>query len=273
MKQLLIRTLSGIVYSALTIGSLLLGPTYFGIVFLIIVYIIMREYLGITLGKRLPIAQSLATIAGGLLFILSYIMCSKGLAFAYLLLPLVFILLIYISLLYSKDKEAYKDFPHLINSIIYIALPFSMCNLIAFDSGTFNGHVILSMMIILWSADVGAYLFGMTFGQKNGHKLFPSISPKKSWEGYIGGLISSIAAGIIIAQLGLLDLPVVYAIILALIINIFGTFGDLVESQLKRNHGRKDSGKIMPGHGGLLDRLDGALLAFPTAIIYLLLIL
>ena len=124
-------------------------------------------------------------------------------------------------------------------------------------------------MIIIWSSDVGAYLFGMAFGQKHGHKLFPSISPKKSWEGYFGGLALSLAAGWCVGYFSMVDYPWYHCLILALLVNISSTIGDLVESQLKRNFGVKDAGSIMPGHGGLLDRFDGALLAFPVSVLYI----
>jgi phosphatidate cytidylyltransferase len=104
----------------------------------------------------------------------------------------------------------------------------------------------------------------------NNHRLFLSISPKKSWEGFFGGLILAVAGAVALRYLGLLDLSLCDAIVLGIIICIFGVVGDLVESQLKRNFGVKDSGSIMPGHGGMLDRFDGALLAFPVAIIYLI---
>ena len=153
---------------------------------------------------------------------------------------------------------------------MYIALPFALTNLIVFTpDGGFNGRVLLAVMIIIWSSDVGAYLSGMTFGQRHGHKLFPSISPKKSWEGYFGGLFLSLAAGWCVGYFSMVDYPWYHCLILALLVNISSTIGDLVESQLKRNFGVKDAGRIMPGHGGLLDRFDGALLAFPVSVLYI----
>ena len=107
------------------------------------------------------------------------------------------------------------------------------------------------------------------FGQKNGHKLFPSISPKKSWEGFFGGLFCALIFAIIIYYTGLIDIALIHTILIALIINLFGVLGDLAESQFKRNFGVKDSGSLMPGHGGLLDRFDGALLSFPVAVMYI----
>lgn len=176
--------------------------------------------------------------------------------------------LILITLLWKKEN--YTLYPYLLSSIVYIALPFTMLNLLAFDyAGRFNGVIVLALFIILWASDVGAYIFGMLFGQKNGHKLFPSISPKKSWEGYIGSLFVSAVVGFYLSKFDLLPFRFAPSIILAVIINVFATLGDLVESQLKRQFDVKDSGKIMPGHGGLLDRFDGALIAFPVAIAYI----
>ena len=126
-------------------------------------------------------------------------------------------------------------------------------------------------MIIIWSSDVGAYLSGMAFGQKHGHKLFPSISPKKTWEGYFGGLVLALAAGWCIGYFSLVDFPWYHCLALAVLINVTSTVGDLAESQLKRNFGVKDAGRIMPGHGGLLVRFDGALLAFPATVLYIVL--
>jgi phosphatidate cytidylyltransferase len=162
-------------------------------------------------------------------------------------------------------------FPFSLTALVYIALPFSLFSLVLYDkTGVYNGNLLLSMMVLLWCTDVGAYLLGSTLGQMNNHRLFLSISPKKSWEGFFGGLILAVAGAVALRYLGLLDLSLCDAIVLGIIICIFGVVGDLVESQLKRNFGVKDSGSIMPGHGGMLDRFDGALLAFPVAIIYLI---
>jgi phosphatidate cytidylyltransferase len=137
-------------------------------------------------------------------------------------------------------------------------------------NGDFNGKLLLAFFAIVWGSDVGAYLFGITLGQKYGKKLFPSISPKKSWEGYWGGLLLSLAAGYALYALNFIQYELIHVIIISLIINVTSTFGDLAESQLKRNFGVKDSGKIMPGHGGLLDRFDGALFAFPATVAYII---
>jgi phosphatidate cytidylyltransferase len=125
--------------------------------------------------------------------------------------------------------------------------------------------------VIIWGSDVGAYLFGITLGQKYGKKLFPSISPKKSWIGFWGGLFMAVALAVGLHYLGLLPFELRHCIVMSVLLNVTGVYGDLIESQWKRHYEVKDSGNIIPGHGGLLDRFDSALIAIPIGIIYLVL--
>jgi phosphatidate cytidylyltransferase len=115
-------------------------------------------------------------------------------------------------------------------------------------------------------------VFGVLFGKNGKHKLFPSISPKKSWEGFVGGVVVALLTGYVLWWVNFIPYNLIHVLAASLLIAVFGTFGDLVESMLKRSADVKDSGKIMPGHGGLLDRFDAALLAFPAVFIYLLLL-
>ena len=126
----------------------------------------------------------------------------------------------------------------------------------------------LSMYVFIWINDTGAYLSGVTLGK---HKLFPRISPKKSWEGSIGGALATTASAFAIAHL-FPFMSVAQWIGMALVVVVFGTFGDLTESMMKRHLDIKDSGRILPGHGGILDRLDSMLLAIPAVVIYLLIL-
>jgi phosphatidate cytidylyltransferase len=158
---------------------------------------------------------------------------------------------------------------------LYIALPFASLNTLCFISTpagvTYYYWYALSLFIFLWASDTGAYLFGSWLGK---HHLFPRISPKKSWEGSIGGGITAIVASQIIASF----IPFAETLSdttsrllwagLAVLTVIVGTWGDLVESVLKRRLGIKDSGNILPGHGGMLDRFDSSLLAIPAAVVY-----
>jgi phosphatidate cytidylyltransferase len=158
-------------------------------------------------------------------------------------------------------------------SQMYIALPFSLINVLAFNATNegfvaFNTLLPLSIFIFLWVNDSGAYCVGSLIGR---HKLFPRISPGKSWEGSVGGAVFVLAAAYAISyfldQQQMLSMPAWLG--LGLVVVIFGTWGDLVESLFKRTLGIKDSGNILPGHGGMLDRFDSSLLAIPAAVIYL----
>lgn len=291
MKNFIIRTLSGLAFTILVIGAILYGPVAFAVVFGTIMVIAVYEYLNITMGNSFfrdnLIAKALTIVTAISLFVNVFLISAYGLDPLYMLFIMLPLVGIFISNMYVKrfnvhrtveeDGEVrrvpngYETFPFALASIVYVALPFSLMPLVLFDkTGVYDGKLLLSMMVMLWCTDVGAYLLGSTLGQMFNHRLFPSISPKKSWEGFLGGLILSCAGAVVLRAVGLLELSLSDAIVVGIIICIFGVLGDLVESQLKRNFGVKDSGSIMPGHGGMLDRFDGALLAFPVAIIYLI---
>ena len=189
---------------------------------------------------------------------------------------LLTIVYLFIAELYTGNKNAINDWAYTMLSQMYIALPFSMINVLAFETSAFDGQIHydmllpLSIFIFLWTNDTGAYCSGSLFGK---HKLFPRISPAKSWEGSIGGGIFVIIAAIIIGYIAndgaahRLSIPGWVG--LGVVVAFFGTWGDLVESLFKRTLGVKDSGTILPGHGGMLDRFDSSLMAIPAAVIYL----
>ncbi len=291
MKNFIIRTLSGLAFTILVIGSILYGPVAFAVVFGTIMVVAVWEYLNITMGKgnlkETLLARTFTMVAAVALFVNMFLVVAYGYDPLYLLFAVIPVLGIFISNMYVKSynihqtrdidgKEervpnGYETYPFTLGALVYVALPFSIMSLALYDkTGVYNGNMLLSLMVMLWCTDVGAYLLGSTLGQMFGHRLFPSISPKKSWEGFFGGLICSVAGAVALRAVGLLELYLADAIAVGVIICIFGVLGDLVESQLKRNFGVKDSGRIMPGHGGMLDRFDGALLAFPVAILYII---
>ena len=172
--------------------------------------------------------------------------------------------------LYVKDKSRFAKFACLYTAILYIAVPWTMLSYAAFTSGEFSGKLLICFFSIVWGSDVGAYIFGVTLGQKYGKKLFPSVSPKKSWIGFWGGLVTAITVAVIFYFTRLFDYSLIHCIALAVILNVTGVYGDLIESQWKRHYEVKDSGYIIPGHGGLLDRFDSALLAIPSGVMYLI---
>ena len=209
---------------------------------------------------------------------LAVVLCCMGIVgnFVVFVPYLLTILYLFISELYTGNKDAINDWAYTMLSQLYIALPFSMINVLSFETSAFDGQIHydmllpLSIFIFLWTNDTGAYCSGSLFGK---HKLFPRISPAKSWEGSIGGgIFVLIAAGIIgyIANDGEAHrLSILGWEGLGLVVVFFGTWGDLVESLFKRTLGVKDSGNILPGHGGMLDRFDSSLMAMPAAVVYL----
>jgi phosphatidate cytidylyltransferase len=178
--------------------------------------------------------------------------------------------------LYRKQDKPFDSLSHTFFSLLYTALPFSMFPLAAFsrtglgsilphEGIIFSPGIIIGFFLLIWANDTGAYLTGVTIGK---HRLFERISPKKSWEGFFGGVITAaLAAWLLSGWLGVVEKPL--WIIIALIVSVAGTFGDLVESMLKRSLGVKDSGTIMPGHGGFLDRFDSAIISFPLVYLFI----
>jgi phosphatidate cytidylyltransferase len=273
MKNVLIRTISGTLFLIIMMLGILLHPIGFVLLQALIVVIMMVEFFRLIWGGNNLIQQVVAIATG-----LGLLLLTAGAIHAYVLLPLP--LLIFLIQLYKKDNQPYTIVAQSMLAVVYIALPIALWSYLVYPSTsitseiTFDGHILLGCFIILWSCDVGAYIFGVLFGRNSKYKLFPSLSPHKSWAGFVGGFITAVSAGYLM-YLYIFPLnpyhsiSILHAIILSIVICLFGTWGDLVESQLKRSLGVKDSGKIMPGHGGLLDRFDAALLAIPMALFYL----
>ena len=269
-KSVTVRSISGFIFMALMIVGAL-WKYAFPVVMLCVMVILMDEYLQLAIGDGEWLQKSLSIISGVSLFLLVYLHYGFGLPAKYILLCIIPILADFIVLLYlNNDTEKYTKGLSLFSVLIYIALPLTLSNLMVFNaSGDYDGKMILTMMLLVWANDCGAYIFGMLFGQNPGHKLFPSISPKKSWEGVWGGAFFTIIAAVILCLIKFVSLGCGHFAILAIIAVVFADYGDLVESQIKRHYGVKDAGNIMPGHGGLLDRFDSLLFVLPAAVIYL----
>ena len=270
MNNCIKRTLSGIGFVAIMLAALLTNKFVFGIVMLLSLVVMMREFLHMTCGSEYRYSQILSIFAGVTLFVLTFLF--KGFNFPGRLVILAFIpvFVVMINSLYVKDKSRFDKFANLYTAILYIAVPWSVFNFAVFNgNGDFNGKLLLAFFAIVWGSDVGAYLFGITLGQKYGKKLFPSISPKKSWIGFWGGMLMAIAVAMILHYAGLMPFTLLHCVFLAVLLDVAGVYGDLIESQWKRHYNVKDSGNLIPGHGGLLDRFDSALIAIPIGVIYL----
>lgn len=210
-------------------------------------------------------------MAAIVLFMLFYAKGYGLIAINYFWILVVPVAGVFIAELYSASETPFRNIAYVLTGVIYIALPFSLTTEISFRNSQYDHRLLLSLFIFLWSNDVGAYCFGMMFGRKGKHKLFERISPKKSWEGFFGGIIAVLSAAFILSSVWgeRYGFAAVHWYVIALITSLLATFGDLTESMLKRSVNVKDSGKIMPGHGGILDRFDSALIAFPCALAYI----
>ena len=270
MNNVTVRTLSGIGFIVVMLSCLLLNKFLFAALIIFIMAGMMTEFYKLTMGTLYRFSRILAISAGVILFILMFLAVVYRLPIRFVSLALPPIFVVMINSLYVKDKTEFGKFSNIYTGLLYIAVPLALSNLIAFDrDGNLNGTLLICFFIIIWCSDIGAFVFGITLGQKFGKKLFPSISPKKSWVGFWGGMFTAIVASIVLYFTGLLVFPFVHCIILAIVMDVAGVYGDLFESQWKRYYNVKDSGNIIPGHGGLLDRFDSTLLAVPVGAIYL----
>ena len=270
MNNFIKRTISGAGFLVIMLAALLTNKYVFGTVMLLSLVIMMGEFLKMTCGKNYWFSQILSILAGATLFTLTYLY--KGFEFPGRLVILAFIpvFILMINSLYVKDKSRFDKFSNLYAALLYIAVPWSVLNFAVFNAeGEFDGILLLCFFAIIWGTDVGAYIFGITLGQKYGKKLFPSISPKKSWIGFWGGILTAAGVAVVLHYFGIFCFDLIHCISLALLLSVTGVYGDLIESQWKRHYDVKDSGTIIPGHGGLLDRFDSALIAIPSGIIYL----
>lgn len=254
-----------------------LKPLAMVLLFAIVTGLTMWEFTGLVNGrKEVTVNRFISTVAGVYLFLAMAGFCSgltSSSAFIPYLITLVYLL---IAELYARNEDPIDCWAYTMLGQMYVALPLSLINVLAFHSdanGIFYTYDIpLYVFIFLWVSDTGAYCCGSLIGK---HKLFPRVSPGKTWEGSIGGAVFVVVAAVLIWYLTernsieSMGMSVGELIGLGLVVVIFGTWGDLVESLFKRTLCIKDSGNILPGHGGMLDRFDSSLLAIPAGVIYL----
>jgi len=277
-KNLIVRAITGVLFVAVMVAGFL-DPTAMVALFALITGLSLWEYTGLVNNVDGVRVNRLITTVAGVYFFLAVAGMRMGITNSIVIFVpyLLTIVYLFISELYTGNKNAINDWAYTMLSQFYIALPLSMINVVAFETSATDGMVHydlllpLSLFIFLWANDTGAYCSGSLFGK---HKLFPRISPGKSWEGSIGGGILVLIVAAVIGYYAnqganAHSLNIIEWMGLGLTVVFFGTWGDLVESLFKRTLGIKDSGNILPGHGGMLDRFDSALMAIPAAVIYL----
>lgn len=271
MSNVLKRIASGIGYGALIIAALLIDKYVFLAVFALLTFMMLQEFFAMTLGDGYPVSRVFAVLTALAMFLFAFAASAFGVDVKWFIIIAIPLLALMISFLFVRDRDNLLKFSYLFTGIIYIALPMAVTNFLVFDAGgSFDGMVLLFFFVIIWASDVGAYALGTALGQTHGKKLCPSISPKKSWIGVFGGLFFAMAAAAAMSMLPGLDIPLVHALGLSVTITASGICGDLFESQWKRLYNLKDSGNIIPGHGGILDRLDSSLFAIPSGVLYLM---
>lgn len=268
------RAITGVLFVAILVGCILYNSFSFGVLFMAISALTIYEFgqLVNTRADGVSVNKTIIMLGGAYMFLAVMGFCIDK-ADSTIFLPYVILLLyLMISELYLKKANPILNWAYSMLSQLYIGLPFALLNVLAFqkDPMEFSGVsykaiLPLSIFIFLWLSDTGAYCIGSLIGK---HRLFERISPKKSWEGSIGGGVVAIGSSFILAHYFTFMSMWQWAG-LALVVVIFGTWGDLTESLLKRQLHVKDSGTILPGHGGMLDRFDSALMAIPAAVFYL----
>ena len=283
MKNFITRTITGILFVAIMVTGICLRGDAMILLFALITGLTLWEFTGLVNEHvaDTTVNRFITTAAGVYLFLAFAGYCTGIVppsAFIPYLLTLIYL---FISELYLKQKNPIQDWAYTMLSQLYIALPFSMINVLSFQADPISGQIAyhwllpMSVFIFLWANDTGAYCAGSLFGR---HKLFPRVSPGKTWEGSIGGAVIVLIIAAVISYFAGSDtslstlnaqLSTLKWLGLGLVVVFFGTWGDLVESLFKRTLGIKDSGNILPGHGGMLDRFDSSLMAIPAAVIYL----
>ncbi|MCU0419982.1 MAG: phosphatidate cytidylyltransferase [Cyclobacteriaceae bacterium] len=269
LTQRIITALIGA--AAIVAGIMVSEWTYFVIFFLITALSLWEFYKLAGLDGMLP-QKTFGTLCGLLIFVLSFLIERGAISYRYYFVFFPLLSCVYMIKLYKKfERKPFTNIAFTFLGVFYVAIPFALLNIATFENGSYDYQIIFGCLFILWASDTGAYFAGTFFGKR---KLFERISPKKSWEGFVGGAI--------LAFVFAYGLPYFFSaigheptirwwqwMVIGVLIVIGGTFGDLVESLLKRSIEIKDSGTALPGHGGFLDRFDGLLISAPFIVAFL----
>ncbi len=288
MNSLLKRSLTGILIVGGILAGLLINSLSFFIVFLIIMVATQWEFYRMLHRIKVRPQATLGIAMGMTMYVLAFMVAIHALPEEYLSLILLFFPFVFIHEVYAQHNRPFHNIAYTFLGLIYIALPFSLLSFLVFDihekmqpvfaidggedilnfllqpgfAIDYTPDVLLGIFILIWLYDTGAYLSGMLFGKR---RLMPRVSPKKTWEGLIGGSIVALITAFFLGRY-LKDLNTTEWLLMVFVVIVFGTLGDLSESLLKRRTGLKDSGSILPGHGGFLDRFDSFLLITPIVV-------
>lgn len=271
MNKLLVRVLTGAVFGVTLLGAILYGHTSFAALFTLVTMLAVNEFSNLVHEyKKTTFSTLLAVLGGAYLFIALYATAHLGVEGSLALFVPYIMLLVYtfVRQLYKTEGSSLDNYAYFVLTQVYAALPFALLNILSTvgaTGDTYSYTLPLAIFVFIWCNDTGAFFVGCSIGR---HKMWERVSPKKTWEGTIGGVVVAMIAGYVMS-LFFTQLNVWQWMGMAAVVAVAGTYGDLIESCMKREMGIKDSGNILPGHGGILDRFDSTLLAAPSALIYL----
>ncbi len=265
------RTLTGLILVGLVIAAIITDQHLFAFLFLVFTIIGLWEFYSMVERAGIFPNKTGGIIAGVVLFGTNAMIAMSLIKFEYLLLNFIFVFLIFLLELYRNNPNPFTNIAFTFFGLLYIAVPFSLLNYFpnpAFIPGVYHTSFLLGFFFLIWINDTAAYVLGSAFGRR---KLFERVSPNKTWEGALGGALLTFIFACFISQyyshIELRDWLIIAAIVV-----VFGTYGDLFESMFKRSINAKDSGSILPGHGGVLDRFDSVFMAAPFVFVYLLMV-
>jgi phosphatidate cytidylyltransferase len=267
MNELTKRSITAFFFTLVVLGCILWDQWSFVALLVLIHFFCLWEYVRIVEIKGM-FAVFFIFISGFLLFFLFLAFQSEFIGLKYVLLFPFILILNFIIGLKNIENNGFRNIVYALGALIYISLPLSLAFFLVFSGGNYDYSLFLPMLIILWANDTFAYLTGYVLGKT---LLAPTVSPKKTWEGFWGGFVFSLATAFVFS-LFFNNLSLIQWLLSAMIITVFATLGDLTESLLKRNHNRKDSGNLLPGHGGFLDRFDALLFVIPAFLTYIYLL-
>jgi len=259
------RIIAGLIGAAIVVFCICYSEVSYFVLFGAIAFITLNEFYGLLGKARIHTSKVIGYIIGISLYIITFLVESRIIfpEYYYLVFSLAFIL--FINELYRRKEDSFIAVAYTLLGVIYVALPFSLLTICAFFTGEYRFGIVLGIIFLVWANDIGAYIAGRTLGK---NKLFPSVSPKKTWEGSVGGAVLSLAISFGLSQY-IHELTTMQWMIMSGIIIVTGSYGDLVESLLKRILAIKDSGEAIPGHGGFLDRFDALVFCLPFITVFL----
>jgi phosphatidate cytidylyltransferase len=259
------RIIVGVLGAAVFIGSIIFSEWTYFLLFLGLTILGIDEFYRLVKVQGM-IPQRIAGLTLGGLFYISMFLIEKDMMpgeLLFLSAPVFF--LVFILELYRRRAQPFTNVAFTLLGAVYVAVPFGLLHGISYVDESYSWQPILGLMLLIWASDTGAYITGKNFGK---NKLFERISPGKTWEGWAGGTLLAIIVGYVLS-LFFNELELYQWLGVSVLVAVFGVLGDLTESLLKRSLGVKDSGTLLPGHGGILDRFDSLLMAIPFIIAFL----